>query len=95
MAAWVWQATSVRAAGQVKTTGTGFDTVNVEAQVVVNGGHELVYVQVTVLEPPHAEGAPVLLLVSEGLHPPLAITEASQIVYLPSMAACVWQAASF
>src|SRR5438552_10766959 len=40
----------------------------------------LVYVKVTVVLPPQAFGAPVLLLLREPLHPPLELAVASQLV---------------
>ncbi len=42
----------------------------------------LVTVNVTVLEPPHRFGAPVLLLVVATLHPPVVLTVASHLVNL-------------
>jgi hypothetical protein len=51
-------------------------------------------VKVTVAVPPQALGMPGLLLVKVVPQPPIAVTEANQFVYLVSMAACVWQAAS-
>jgi hypothetical protein len=36
-------------------------------------------VKVTVVEPPQAEGAPVLLFVNTPLQPPLAVAEANQV----------------
>jgi hypothetical protein len=51
-------------------------------------------VKVTVVEPPHAEGAPVLLFVRTPLQPPLAEAVASQVAKAWSTCACVWQAAA-
>jgi hypothetical protein len=92
-AACVWQAAAVVFVGQVKTTGGAVGTVNVAWQVVVVGAQVLVYVKVTVVDPPHAEGAPVLLLVKPPLQPPLAVAVANQVAKAVFTAACVWQAA--
>jgi hypothetical protein len=64
--------------GQVNDTTDGAVTVNVAEQVVVNGSQVLVYVNITVVEPPQADGAPVLSLVMTPLQPPLADTVANQ-----------------
>jgi hypothetical protein len=53
-----------------------------------------VYVKVTVVEPPQALGAPVLLLVKTPLQPPLALAVASHVAKAVFIAACVWQAAA-
>jgi hypothetical protein len=66
--------------------------VKVAWQVVVVGAQVLVYVKVTVVEPPVAAGAPVLLLVKTPLQPPLAEVVASQVANCAFTAACVWQA---
>ena len=50
--------------------------------------------KVTVVEPPQASGAPVLLFVKAPLQPPLALAVASQVAKAASTAACVWQAAA-
>jgi hypothetical protein len=50
-------------------------------------------VNVTVFEPPQADGAPVLLLVKTPLHPPDADAVANHVAYAASTAACDWQAA--
>ena len=71
--------------GQVKTTGEEL-TVKVAMQVF-GASQLLVTVKVTVLLPPHAGGAPVLLLVSTELQPPLNETVASQVAYFESMVA--------
>ena len=63
--------------GQASTTVGDAGTVKVAWQVVVNGAQVLVYVNVTVVEPPQFDGAPVLLFVSTPLHPPLALAVAS------------------
>ena len=47
---------------------------------------------VTVVDPPQAEGAPVLLLVNTPLQPPLADAVASHAANCAFTAACVWQA---
>lgn len=49
----------------------------------------LVTVNVTVLLPPQAEGAPGLLLVNTALHPPVKVTEAIQALYLVLISAWV------
>lgn len=74
----VWQAASTVVAGQFNTITGASATVKVAEQVLVSGAQVLVYVKVTVFEPPQASGAPVLLLVKAPLQPPLAETEASQ-----------------
>ena len=48
---------------------------------------------VTVVEPPQKEGAPVLLFVKTPLQPPLALAVASQVVKAELTATCVWHAA--
>ena len=50
--------------------------------------------KVTVVEPPQAAGAPVLLLVKTPLQPPLADAVANQVAKAVLMAACDWQAAT-
>jgi hypothetical protein len=92
MAAWVWQAASVTLAAHVKATGELW-TVNV-AEHVLGDSQELVTVNVTVVVPPQADGAPELLLEMAALQPPENVTVASHAANLESMAACVWQAAS-
>ena len=67
--------------------------MKVAVQVVVSGAHVLVYVNVTVVEPPQAGGAPWLLFVRVPLQPPLLLAVASQLVKAELIAACVWQAA--
>lgn len=93
IAACVWQEASVEFAGQVNTTGVDAVTVNT-AEQVTGEVQSLVTVKVTVLEPPQAEGAPLLLLEIEASQPPVNVAVANQAVNLESMAACVWQAAS-
>ena len=46
------------------------------------------------VEPPQAEGAPVLLLVKTPLQPPLADAEANQVENAALIAAWDWQAAA-
>ncbi len=48
---------------------------------------------VTVVEPPQAGGAPVLLLVRAPLQPPEAVAVASHVAKAALTAGCVWQAA--
>ena len=48
---------------------------------------------ITVVEPPQADGAPVLLLVNTPLHPPVAVAVANHVAKALFTAACVWQAA--
>jgi hypothetical protein len=45
-------------------------------------------VKVTVVDPPQANGAPVLLLVNTLLHPPLAAAVANQVLNWVFMAVC-------
>ena len=85
----VWQAATVVFVGQVNTTVGAAGTVKVAVQVVVSGAQLLVYVKVTVVEPPQAAGAPVLLFVRTPLQPPLADAVASQVVNAVFTAACV------
>ena len=58
------------------------------------GAQLFVYVKVTVVEPPQAAGAPVLLFVKTPLQPPVAETVANQVAKAVFTAACVWQAAA-
>ena len=90
-AACVWQTAVVVFTGHVNTTVAGAGTVNVAWQVVVNGAQVLVYVNVTVVEPPQLDGAPVLLFVNTPLHPPLADAVASHAAKAVFTAACVRQ----
>ena len=60
---------------------------------MVSGGQELVYVNVTVVEPPQALGAPVWLFDKTPLQPPLPVAVASQFAKARSTWACVEQAA--
>lgn len=50
--------------------------------------------KVTVVLPPQAEGAPVLLFDSIPSQPPLPIAVANQVEKALSTAVCVWQAAT-
>ena len=56
---------------------------------VFEGSQVEVTVNVTVVVPPQAFGAPVLLFVNPGLHPPDVFTVANQVANLASIAACV------
>ena len=78
----------------VMVGGVSAVTVNVAEHVVTNGSQVLVYVKITVLEPPQLEGAPVELFVKTPLQPPPAFTVANHVAYFVLIAACVWQAAS-
>lgn len=91
--AWVRHGLIVVFTGQVSTTGGAAVTVKVAVQVVVNGAQVLVYVKVTVVEPPQMDGAPWLLFVSAPLHPPLAVAVASHAAKAAFTWACVWHAA--
>jgi hypothetical protein len=51
-------------------------------------------VKVTVVLPPQALGAPVLLLLRAPLHPPLELAVASHAVNSALTADCVWQDAT-
>jgi hypothetical protein len=93
MEAWVWQSVSVTLEGQVRTTAGAVVTVNV-AEHVLGPSHELVTVNVTVVEPPQAGGAPELLFDIAALQPPEKVALASQVANLESIEAWVWQAAS-
>ena len=108
IAAWDWQAAAVVFVGQISTTGGAAVTVKVAWQVVpleigetgapfcpVGLGAQLfVYVKVTVVEPPQAEGAPVLLFVNTPLQPPLAEAVANQVEKAVLIAAWDWHAAA-
>jgi hypothetical protein len=54
--------------------------VKVAEQVVVAGAQLLVYVNVTVADPPQLDGAAPALLLRAPLHPPLEVAVASQAV---------------
>jgi hypothetical protein len=88
-AAWVWPPGVDVFTGHVKLTAAGAVTVNVAWHVVVRGAHVLVYVNVTVVEPPQAGGAPVLSLVSTPPTPPLPDAVASHAVKAVFTAVCV------
>jgi len=70
--------------------------VNVAVQEVVVGAHELVYVQVTVVTPPHLSGGVGVVgdVVNNPLQPPLAVVVNNHAAKEASIAACVWHAAS-
>lgn len=89
----VLQDATVVSDGQVRVRLLGAVTVKVAVQVLL-ASHVLVTVKVTVLVPPQAAGAPVLLLVKTALQPPDLVAVLSQVVNLESMADWVWQAAS-
>jgi hypothetical protein len=89
-AACVWQDVVVVLVGQVSVTVGAAGTVNV-ALAVTLAPHEEVAVHVTVAVPPHADGAAVLLFVTDTLHPPLFVTPVNQVAYAAFTAACVWQ----
>ena len=65
-------------AGHERDTAGAAVTVKV-ALVVTFARQELVAVHVTVTVPPHADGAPVELLDTATLHPPLVINAGSQV----------------
>ncbi len=92
--AWVWQIASVRSVGQFNTKFGAAMTENVFVMLTGVAEQLLVAVNVTSLLPPHAAGAPVLLLDNTTPQPPVVVAEASQVAYLASIVACVWQAAS-
>lgn len=73
---------------QFKTTVGALVTVK-DAEQVTGDSQEEVTVQVTVFDPPHAKGAPELLLEMLVLHPPEKLTVVSHVAYAASMAACV------
>ena len=66
-------------------------TVNVFVQVCGVAVQDVVYVQVTVVFPPHADGDVGVagLLVNTPLHPPLAVAVANHAVNFVSMALCI------
>ena len=53
-----WHAGTVELPGHASNTAGAAVTVNVELHVEIVGGHELVYVHVTVVLPPQILGAP-------------------------------------
>lgn len=73
--------------GQVKLITGAFCTVNVATQVFDDSQSD-VTVNVTDFDPPHAEGAPLLLFVVIGLQPPVTETELNQFANLESMVDC-------
>lgn len=56
-------------------------TVNVAVQDL-GTSQSLVTVNVTVFDPPHSFGAPLLLLLTTGLHPPVIKTPFNQLLNL-------------
>lgn len=82
---------AVKLAGHTVNTGAmlSVGTVNVALQVLT-ASHELVTLNVTVLEPPHLSGAPELLLVTgPRSHPPFAVAVASHALKAVLTCACV------
>lgn len=79
--------------GHVITNAGAGLTVNVDVHDF-GTSHPLVTVKVTVAAPPQAFGAPELLFVTTGLHPPLTTIPVSHVLNLLLMVVCVWQAAS-
>jgi hypothetical protein len=73
---WVKQASTVCGDGQFNTTVGGAGTVKVAVQLV-GVWHALFTVKVTVLLPPQADGAPMLLFVKTPLQPPVKVAELS------------------
>ena len=63
--------------------------MNEAVQVVVVGAQLLVYVNVTVVEPPQLDGAAPALLLSAPLHPPLDDAVASHAANSAFTWACV------
>lgn len=74
--------------GQASVGGGAAATVKV-AWPLLPGPHPLVTVNVTVVEPPQNEGAPVLLLVKTALQPPVKLAVANQLAKAALTAACV------
>ena len=91
MAACVCPKASNWLVGQFSTTVGGAATVKVAWQVWLP--QLLLLVNVTVVLPPQAEGAPVLLLVMVLPQPPLPLAVANHVANAALTAACVWQAA--
>ena len=71
---------------QVSVTTGAVVTVN-EAEQVLGASHELVTVNVIVVEPPQAEGAAPLLLEIVALQPPVKVAVASHALNLELMVA--------
>lgn len=63
------------------------------AEHVLFASQEEVTVQVTVFDPPQADGAEPPLLEMAALQPPVKLAEFNQVAYAASIADCVWQAA--
>ena len=76
IAPWPLHCPTVVFKAQLSVTAGAEVTVKV-ALHVTGGWHELVTVHVTVLLPPHDNGAPVLLLLNEEPQPPLVVTPAN------------------
>ncbi len=74
----VWQLAAVVLAGAVNDTVVTLGTTKL-AVAVTFAPHELVAVHVTVDVPPQADGAPVELLLTDTLHPPLLATPVNQV----------------
>ena len=77
MDVWDWQAASVLSEAQLNVIAGVLNTVNLLVHVVVRGAQVLVYVQVTSIYPPLAEGATGLAgnLERTPLQPPLAVVD--------------------
>jgi len=92
--AWSQAAAVVVLAGQVTDTAGAAVTVNVSMHVTL-APQSSVAVKVTVVAPPHAAGAPVLLLLTEeALQPAEVVAVPNQVAKAALIAACVWQEAS-
>ena len=87
IADWDWQSASITLTGQVNTTAGAFTTAK-DAEHVIAGSHELVTVKITVVEPPHADGAPVLLFNMVALQPPLELALAIHALNNELIVAC-------
>jgi hypothetical protein len=74
--------------GQLNTTAGAAVTVKVAMHVAATP-HDDVAVNVTDATPPHAGGAPLLLLVRLALQPPVKDAVANQVVKAASIAPCV------
>jgi hypothetical protein len=74
----VWQAGTVTSVPQLNITAGASGTAKV-AEQVFSVSQSLVTVHVTIVNPPHAGGAPALLLVNMVLHPPVKVVVASQL----------------
>jgi hypothetical protein len=76
-----WQEASVTLTAQLSTTAGAEVTVK-DAVQVFGASQELVTVNVTVVDPPHAAGATVELFDSVALHPPVNVVVFNQVVNL-------------